>query len=235
MGTKPNCCGIIVSAGNSTRMALGFSKQFVPLCGIPAIARTLTAFDAADLIQTVIIVCRNEDIAHMKKCVKNYNIKKVVRIVPGGHTRQQSVKAGIDAAPQNSAYYAIHDGARALITPAEINASVESGFQYGAAALAVPVTDTVKLIDENGFVVSTPNRSLLWAVQTPQVFERGIYQDALLQAQKDGVEYTDDCQLAEHTGVKVHLCRGEYSNLKLTTKNDINLAEMMIKSRECSE
>ena len=232
MGAKLNCCGIIVAAGNSTRMALGFSKQFVPLCGVPAIERTLAAFDATDLIQTIIIVCRNEDISDMENCIKKYDNKKVIAIVPGGNTRQQSVVAGIAAVPPDCTYFAIHDGARALITPAEIHSSVEDGFQHGASALAVPVKDTIKLADENGFVVSTPNRSLLWSVQTPQVFERGIYQEALSQAQKEGVDYTDDCQLVEHKGIKVHLCRGEYTNLKLTTADDICIAEMIIKNRE---
>lgn len=232
MANRPSCCAIIVAAGNSTRMALGYSKQFVPLCGIPAIARTLAAFDAADLIDTTVVVCRNEDIDEIKKCIIKYNYKKIIAIVSGGDTRQQSVMAGIAAAPQDSSYFAIHDGARALVTTDEINASVEDGFQYHASALAVPVKDTIKIIDGNGFVVSTPNRSLLWAVQTPQVFERSIYQAALAQAQKDGADYTDDCQLAEHNGVSVHLCQGEYTNIKLTTAEDIGLAEMIIKKSE---
>jgi 2-C-methyl-D-erythritol 4-phosphate cytidylyltransferase len=232
MTKRPSCCAIIVAAGNSTRMALGYSKQFVPLCGIPAIARTLAAFDSADLIDATVVVCRNEDLTDIENCVNKYNYKKVIAVVAGGNTRQQSVMAGIAAAPQDSEYFAIHDGARALITTEEINLSVEDGFQYRASALAVPVKDTIKLIDENGAVISTPDRSLLWAVQTPQVFERSIYQAALAQAQKDDADYTDDCQLAEHNGVKVHLCQGEYTNLKLTTADDVDLAEMIITKRE---
>lgn len=232
MEVKPHCCGIIVAAGNSTRMALGFSKQFALLCGIPAIIRTLIAFEAAARVDSAVIVCRSEDISQMKNCIEKYHIRKIKAVVPGGDTRQQSVAAGILAAPMESSYFAIHDGARVLITPKEIDTVVEDAFRFGASSLAVPVKDTIKCVDENGFVVSTPDRSVLWAVQTPQVFERGIYLAAMAQAEKDGSDYTDDCQLAEKTGVKVHLCQGEYTNLKLTTRDDIALAEVIINHRE---
>ncbi len=232
MKTKSNCCGIIVAAGNSTRMALGFSKQFLLLCGIPAIVRTLSAFDAASRIDSVVVVCRGEDISELQEYIQKYNIKKVMAVVSGGSTRQQSVAAGILAAPGETAYFAIHDGARALITPEEIDGAVEDGIRFGASALAVPVKDTIKLVDEEGFVSSTPQRSALWAVQTPQVFERGIYLAAMAQAEKDGADYTDDCQLAEKSGARVHLCQGKYTNLKLTTGDDIILAETIIKNRE---
>ncbi len=232
MGMKQNNCAIIVAAGNSTRMSLGFSKQFVLLCGIPAIVRTLSAFDKAARIDCVVVVCRDEDISQLNDCIKKYEIKKVIRVVPGGSTRQQSVAAGILAAPREAACFAIHDGARALITPDEIDAAVEDGLRFGASALAAPVKDTIKQIDESGFVVSTPERATLWAVQTPQVFERQIYFSAMEQARKDGADYTDDCQLAENAGIRVHLCRGEYTNLKLTTMDDVALAETIIQKRE---
>lgn len=232
MEEKPCCCGIIVAAGNSTRMALNFSKQFVLLCGIPAIIRTLSAFEEANRIDSVVVVCRSEDITELKNLLEKYHIKKVTDIVPGGSTRQQSVAYGIRAASQPASYFAIHDGARALITPAEINAAVEDAIRFGAATLAVPVKDTIKQAGENGFVASTPERSTLWAVQTPQVFERGIYLAAMEQAEKDCADYTDDCQLVEKAGIQVHLCMGEYTNMKLTTRDDIDLAEVILKNRE---
>lgn len=231
MGKKSDCCAIVVAAGSSTRMALGFSKQFVPLCGVPAIVRTLSAFDAAELIQCTVVVCRGEDMARIKDEIQKYKIRKVTAVVQGGITRQQSVAAGIAAAPENAAYFAIHDGARALITTEEINASVEDAFQCGASALAVPVKDTIKIAGKNNYVVSTPERSTLWAVQTPQVFERRLYRKAMEQASLDGGDYTDDCQLVEHIGVKVHLCMGTYSNSKLTTVEDVEIAEAVLKSR----
>lgn len=232
MKTKPDCCAVIVAAGNSERMALGFSKQFIPINGVPAIARTLSAFDAADVIQGVVVVCREEDFAELRNCIEKFQLKKIIAIVCGGTTRQESVAAGIAAAPENTAYFAIHDGARALITPAEIDSVVEDGFECGASALAVPIKDTIKIIGKNNYVVSTPERSSLWAVQTPQVFERELYQAAMQQAQKDGTDYTDDCQLVEHLGVRVHLCKGAYTNIKLTTKEDICFAEAIVKGRE---
>lgn len=232
MKEKPICCAIIVAAGNSSRMALEYSKQFVPLGGIPAIVRTLSAFEAAHRIDSVVIVCRGEDTEEIKKLIIQYHYKKIGEIVPGGRTRQQSVLAGIAAAPEDAAYFAIHDGARALITAGEIDAAVEDAVRYGASSLAVPVKDTIKVADESGFIASTPDRSLLWAVQTPQVFERGIYLKALARAQEEGADYTDDCQLVEHLGIKVHLCPGEYTNLKLTTPDDIPLAETILYKRE---
>ncbi|HEX3038812.1 MAG TPA: 2-C-methyl-D-erythritol 4-phosphate cytidylyltransferase [Caproiciproducens sp.] len=232
MKEKPICCAIIVAAGNSSRMALEYSKQFVPLCGIPAIVRTLSAFEAARRIDSVVIVCRGEDTEEIKKLIIQYHYKKIGEIVPGGRTRQQSVLAGIAATLEDAAYFAIHDGARALITAGEIDAAVEDAVRYGASSLAVPVKDTIKVADESGFIVSTPDRSILWAVQTPQVFERGIYLKALARAQEEGADYTDDCQLVEHLGIKVHLCPGEYTNLKLTTPDDIPLAETILYKRE---
>jgi 2-C-methyl-D-erythritol 4-phosphate cytidylyltransferase len=232
MKERPICCAIIVAAGDSSRMALGYSKQFIPLCGAPAIAHTLSAFEAAHTIDSVVIVCRREDTDKINELIIQYQYKKTGIIVPGGKTRQQSVQAGIASAPAETAYFAIHDGARALVTPREIDAAVEDAFRYGASSLAVPVKDIIKVADESGFIASTPNRSLLWAVQTPQVFERDIYLKALAQAQKEGADYTDDCQLVEHLGIKVHLCPGEYTNLKLTTPDDIPLAETILSKRE---
>lgn len=232
MKEKPICCAIIVAAGSSSRMALGYSKQFVPLRGIPAVARTLSAFEASHKIDSVVIVCREEDTEEIKKIIIHNRYKKIAAIVPGGHTRQQSVLAGISSVPEDASYFAIHDGARALVTPGEIDAAVEDAVRYGASSLAVPVKDTIKVADEAGFIASTPNRSFLWAVQTPQVFERGIYLEALARAQKEGADYTDDCQLVEHLGIKVHLCPGEYTNLKLTTPDDVPLAETILCKRE---
>jgi len=230
MSTIENCCAILVAAGSSTRMSsCSSSKQFIPLLGIPAIAHTLTAFEAAQLIQEIVVVCRLEDKKEMLSIIHQYHIKKVSMLVPGGKTRQQSVAAGILAASAQAAYFAIHDGARPLIQPQAIDAVVQDAFLHKASALGTPVKDTIKIIDENGFVVSTPNRSSLWAVQTPQVFERELYNRAMKQAEEQAADYTDDCQLMEHIGVKVHLCLGEYTNLKLTTQEDTAFAEVILK------
>jgi 2-C-methyl-D-erythritol 4-phosphate cytidylyltransferase len=231
MSESNSCCAILVAAGSSTRMSCcSSSKQFIPLLGVPAIAHSLTAFEKAKLIQETIVVCRPEDRKEMLSIIHQYHIKKVSAVVPGGKTRQQSVSAGVLAASAQAAYFAIHDGARPLIQPQIIDAVVQDAFCHKASALGTPVKDTIKIIDENGFVASTPNRSSLWAVQTPQVFERALYMSAMKQAEEDFADYTDDCQLVEHFGVKVHLCLGEYTNLKLTTKEDIAFAEAILKT-----
>ncbi len=136
------------------------------------------------------------------------------------------------AVPEGTELVAVHDGARPLVRPEEIDACVADARQWGASALAVPVKDTIKLADGSGFIASTPDRNLLWAVQTPQVFQRELYEDAMHRAEAEGVDYTDDCQLLEHVGVKVHLCRGSYENLKLTTRDDIVSAEAILRRRE---
>lgn len=232
MDKRFNCCAVVVAAGNSERMALGCSKQFIPLCGLPVIVHTLSAFEAANFIDSVVVVCRQDDFKELRRCIKESNIKKVTGIVKGGATRQESVAAGVAAVPKDAAYLAIHDGARALITPEEINRVVQDCFYHKAASLAVPVKDTIKVADKDAFVLSTPNRSFLWAVQTPQVFERVLYQSAIEQARNLGTSYTDDCQLIENLGIPVHLCRGEYTNIKITTKEDIYIAEAIVKDRE---
>lgn len=233
MATNKICCfGIIVAAGRSTRMSMDLPKQFLPLCGVPAIVRTLQAFDDCRSIDSVAVVCRKEHMEQMKKYIGQYRIRKKITVTEGGETRQESVAAGIAAAPARTEYYAIHDGARPLVTAEEIDSAVKDAVRYGAGALAVPVKDTVKVVGPDGFVVSTPERSSLWAVQTPQVFEREMYLAAMEQAARMGADYTDDCQLVEHAGARVHLVRGAYSNIKLTTPEDIAVCEAILQQRE---
>lgn len=208
------------------------SKQLLPLCGKPAVAYTLEAFEQASSIQELVVVCRAQDQKAMEDICRQYNITKKRALVEGGDTRQKSVLQGVRAASPSATHFAIHDGARALILPAEIDRVVEDGIQYQASALAVPVKDTIKTADCNGFVTSTPDRSTLWSVQTPQVFEKNLYLEAVRQAADKGADYTDDCQLAEHAGAKVHLCMGSYENSKLTTVDDIIVAEQIIRNRE---
>lgn len=232
MKSNNGCCAVIAAAGTSFRMNFKVSKQFIPLLGMPTVVRTILAFEAAQKVDTIILVCRPEDREQMEIVSKGCGAKKVAAIVSGGSTRQQSVAAGIAAVPPETAWLAIHDGARPLVSPKEIDASVSDAQNYMASALAVPVKDTIKMIDDSQFVASTPKRELLWAVQTPQVFEREIYGKAMKQAETEGMDYTDDCQLLEHVGVKVHLCRGSYENIKLTTPEDIITAEAILRRRE---
>ena len=179
---KPYCSAIIPAAGNSTRMAMGQSKQFLPLLGKPAIVYTLQAFEQAKSVDEIILVCREEDKVQLNACVHMAGITKPVVFTLGGSSRQQSVFSGVRACASQTEYVVIHDGARPLITWELIEKVTADAFTYGAAALGVPVKDTIKAINAQGFATSTPDRSTLWAVQTPQVFEKTSYLSAVKQA-----------------------------------------------------
>ncbi len=231
---KNNCSAIIPAAGNSTRMALGGrSKQFLELLGLPALVHTLRAFEQASRISEIILVGRAEDLPAMQACVREQGFGKVRAVVPGGKTRQESVALGLRRVSGEAAYLAIHDGARPLISPALIDLVVQDAHTHRASALGVPVKDTIKVVDGQGFVVDTPSRDTLWAVQTPQVFEKKLYQEAMKMAQEQHLDCTDDCQLVERLGERVHLCPGDYHNLKLTTPEDVFLAEAIL--QKCRE
>lgn len=225
------CWAIIAAAGSSSRMGGVESKQFLPLCGVPAVIHTLRAFEAAQTIDSVVVVCRPEDMDKMRELVCAYGVGKVAAIVPGRETRQRSVAEGLAALGAQADFVAVQDGARPLVLPGDIDACVQDAFLTGASALAAPVKDTVKMIGEDGYVTSTLPRASLRAVQTPQVFRRSFYEEALENARRQGGDYTDDCQLLEHFGVRVHLCDAGSENLKLTTREDICKAEAILRSR----
>ena len=220
---------IIVSAGNSTRM--GTDKQFINICGKPAIIHTIKAFESSSIINEIVIVCKKDHLEDMVDIINKNNIKKVSVITPGGNSRQESVSLGIEKTSKLATHFYIHDGARILVTPDIISRVVEKSFEFKCAAVGVPVKDTIKVIDMNSFIESTPNRSNLWAVQTPQVFERKVYMNALENAKKLKQNYTDDCQLIENNGGKVYILKGDYTNIKLTTVDDVEYAKTMFKNR----
>ena len=221
---------IIVAAGNSTRMGKG-CKQLILLQGKPVLFYTLSAFEQARLIDESILVCRKQEEEAFLRLIDEYRFTKVKALAPGGATRQASVASGISVASKETEYFAIHDGARCLITPQIIDAVVRDAFLYKASSVGMPVKDTIKVVSADGFVESTPNRKNLWAVQTPQVFERTSYLSALHRAEEEGKDYTDDCQLIEQNGGRVHMCMGSYQNIKITTADDITLAKSILQER----
>lgn len=224
-----HCCAILVAAGNSSRMGMGTSKQFLLLGGRPVIVHTLLAFERAKSISSIVVVCRPEDRESVQCLAGQYAIGKLCAVVAGGSTRQRSVAAGLAATPEGTEYLAIHDGARPLIRPEEIDATVQDARTYGAATLCTLVKDTIKIQNADGFVCSTLDRSSLRAVQTPQVFARSLYEQAMRIAEQEGADYTDDCQLVEHMGKRVHLVTGGYTNIKITTPEDLPAAEALLK------
>ena len=223
---------IIVAAGQSRRMGGDTSKQFILIDGVPVIVRTLKAFEIAERIREVVIAARQEDIPQMYALIQDYEITKVKQIITGGETRQESVFRAIAQVDENADFLAIHDGARPLIRPQEIDLALSAAVEHGAAALGVPVKDTVKQVDADGKIVDTPERSTLWAVQTPQVFSRALYLRAAEQAGEAAAQLTDDCQLIERTGAPVYLVRGAYANLKITTPEDVFAAEGILRATE---
>ena len=226
---RPFVTAVIVAAGNSTRMG-GVNKQFLLIDGVPVLIRSLRAFAECDFINEIVISAREEDIPKMYSMIREYRVLKVKEIVKGGETRQQSVFNAIRVSSPFSEYFAIHDGARPLVSEKEIADTVLTAFETKAAATAGKVKDTVKIADENGVIISTPDRSKLWAVQTPQVFERRLYLSAI-DAVKDSENFTDDCKLIEEYGAQVRLVEGSYDNIKITTPGDITLAEAIIRRR----
>ena len=226
---------ILVAAGNSTRMGSGGSKQLLPLGGRPLILQTLSAFERAETIEEILLVTREQDKGEIAALVREARLEKLSGIVAGGDTRQQSVLNGVRAARGQARYLVIHDGARPLIRPEEIDAIVREALVQKAVSMAVPVKDTIKLADEARQVVSTPDRAALWAIQTPQVFACDLYGQAMEKALSEGKDYTDDCQLVESLGIPVHLHHGSYRNIKITTGEDLKMAELLWDEAEKAE
>lgn len=223
---------VIVAAGGSVRMGIADSKQFIPLLSRPAIEYTLKAFQKCYLIKEIVIVCREQDDDRINKIIELNGFSKVSKLVKGGDSRADSVRNGIGACSENAKYYAIHDGARPLITVEEIERVVEAAFDTGAATLGTSVKDTIKVVDGFNNIESTPIRSQLRAVQTPQVFERDLYRFALENAGDNIINFTDDCSLIENMGGEVLVVKGNEENIKLTTPIDIVIAESILKSRQ---
>ena len=208
---------VIAAAGSSSRMG-GRDKLAEPLDGIPVILRTLAAVEAVPEIREIVVVTREDRVEEYRRLLGQCS--RLRAVVPGGSTRQESVRNGVRALSPDCTLAAIHDGARPLVTPEVFARCIEAARSCGAATAAVPVKDTIKLADEVGRVLDTPDRSRLWAVQTPQIFVRERYLRAAEEAERQGLSCTDDCQLFEAMGWEVQLVMGDYRNLKLTTPED---------------
>ena len=214
---------VILGAGNSTRMKTETSKLLLKINGQTVIERSVNAFLNISDIDEIIVVARQQDIEVFSSIFDDERISFVV----GGATRQESVYNAIQTIDE-AELIAIHDGARPLIREEDIENTIRQAKEHSAAAVGVPVKDTIKIIDDDNFVVETPNRSNLFAVQTPQIFDFGLYKQIMDKAVEQGRDYTDDCQLAENNGVKVKMVAGSYTNIKITTPDDIPVAESIL-------
>ncbi len=222
---------MIVAAGSSSRMG-GQNKLLAPLGESTVAAHSIAAFESFPEVSDIVVVTREEDIPDYLRIAAGLGCRKVRTVVKGGATRQQSVRAGVEALPAECSYIAIHDGARPLVTGEVFSRCLESARLHGAATAAVPVKDTIKQAGPGGRVAGTPDRSRLWAVQTPQIFRRGLYRQAAEQAAEHGLDFTDDCQLVESIGQEVYLSMGDYRNMKITTPEDLIIARALLEEWE---
>lgn len=218
------CGAVIVAAGSASRMG-GIDKVMAALGGEPMIARTVRAFQQCGAISDIVIVTRPDLIRPISALCAQMD--KVRMVVAGGQSRQESVALGLNALPKGVELAAIHDGARPLITDAVIDRTVRAANSYGAAAPAVPVKDTIKVV-RGGLVTDTPDRASLQAVQTPQVFDFDLLRGALKKAAEDAATVTDDCSAVERLGMAVKIVEGDERNLKVTTPMDLKIAEMLL-------
>ena len=221
---------IILGGGNGRRMGSEVNKIFLKLRGIPAIVRSIAPFTG--LCAGAVVVAAPGEVEEMQVILARYGMDRFVKaVVPGGSERQHSVFNGLKALPEDAECVLIHDGARSLVTEAVIQRAMESVELHGSGVAAIPVVDTIKRAAPDGLVIDTPDRSTLYAMQTPQAFRTETIVQAHLQAQSDGFLGTDDASLLEHAGLPVYLSAGDRENLKLTTPTDLRLAELILAAR----
>lgn len=219
--------GIIVAAGTGSRMGAGMNKVYMPLSGRCVLWYTVKAFCESGAADELVIVTGAEDMQKCRELAGEFHIP--CKIVQGGATRQESVYNGLKAAVCD--YAAVHDGARALVTPEQVRTVIAAAKEHGAAALGVQPKDTIKTADENGFIERTVMRDRAYLIQTPQVFVRTELIKAHEAAKAQGIAATDDCMLMERAGARIKIVGGSYENIKLTTPEDIYTAERILKNR----
>lgn len=229
---KPYTVAVILAAGKSARMQNpDQTKQMMEIDGIPTVVRSILAFEACSYIDEIIVVGLKEELSIYRVFKKTYGITKLTKAIQGCDCRAQSAARGFQNLPGQCEYVVFHDAARCLITPKDIEHIVRAGYRYGAAITAKKVTDTVKIANKDKFIESTPDRSLVWLAQTPQVFKKSLYEVALAKADKLDEKITDDAMLAENAGFHVRLVKCDGENFKITTPEDIVLAENTLRKR----
>lgn len=220
----PSCSVVVVAAGASTRM--GFDKVLADVGGLPVIVRCLKSFEEAPSVSEVVVVTRTDLVPEVARLCQDFGLSKVVKVIRGGEDRTQSARLGTLECDPKARLIAIHDGARPFVTVQVVEDAVAQAAVNGAAAPAVPVKDTIKAA-HNGLVERTLDRSELYAIQTPQVFDGDLIRAALQKAVDDGVSLTDDCAAVERLGMKVALTPGDERNIKLTTPTDLLIGEVL--------
>lgn len=230
---------IIPAAGSGRRMKAAINKIRLSLLGRSVLEYTLETFLASELIRIVVLVAKSEEISVLQNQTKQLasDYDKVIVLVAGGETRQESVANGLEYLNKwpgwqsRKRLVAIHDAARPLLTPELLKQSLLAGLEYGAVGIGVPLKDTIKQVDAEGIVVRTPDRSCFWGIQTPQVFDLDLLYKCYQKARASGKIFTDDCGVVEYCGQQVKLIPGSYENLKITTPEDLILAEAILRRR----
>ena len=214
---------VVVAAGRSTRMG-GTDKTFARILGIPLIVHTLRRLAESDAVERLALVVAEDAVINAEEVVREFDVSKVALVCAGGARRQDSVYAGMVALGERR-WVAVHDGARPCVSGDVLTRALEAVRETGAAVAAVPVKDTIKVVGDGQVIVETPDRSTLWAAQTPQVFERTL----LMEAHRDARgEFTDDAAMVEAIGHPVSVFWGSYDNLKVTTQEDLAIAQQII-------
>lgn len=231
---RPFCTALVAAAGSSSRMGEGRNKLLLPLDGIPVLARTLQALELAETVDAIVIAAREEDILPFSDLCRTCGVRKPVKIVRGGDSREASVLCAALEADERTELLAVQDGARPLTTPELIDAVVSAAARTNAAVPAIPVKDTIKRA-EGGQVAETLERGSLRAVQTPQVFEAALLRAALQALLDAGETVTDDCAAVERLGKRVYLVDGSEENLKITTPTDLLFAQAILEERRQEE
>lgn len=222
---------IIAAAGRSRRMGGIGNKLLLLLNGLPVVAHSLKTFEACSQVDKLVIVTSADEVPAIEQLVVALSLTKPCQVVIGGSERQYSIANALRAIPSDGEFILVHDGARPLMQLANIESVIDAARIYRAAGVAAPVKDTIKVVDSANFAISTPDRSRLWAIQTPQAFEAGLLRNAYAQAEAEGYLGTDDASLVERLGVSVKLVDGGYENIKITTSEDICLAEALLARR----
>ena len=221
---------IFPAAGQSRRMRSATNKNFLELAGQSILIHTLLKFSKSDKIDNLIVAAASDEVIIIDEMLKNCKGLKPFQVVVGGSERQYSIANALKAIHDDCDVVLVHDAARPLVSVETIEAVVEAAKIYGGAIAAMPEKNTIKIIDDDGFVVDTPPRSKLVSVQTPQGFRREIIMQAYERAERDNFLGTDDASLVERLGYKVRIVKSDYKNIKITTPEDILIAEAFLRS-----
>ena len=227
--TRAVCAAIVAAGGIGKRLRSRIHKSFVPLGGRPMLAWVLDALEGTREVDQIVLVGHRKDLPSAKRLIRRYRYRKVGAVVSGGESRMESVSCGLRMLPPSVKWVLVHDAARPLITPALIRATLRAARRSQAAIAAVPVVPTIKQACD-GWVVKTLDRKRLWAVQTPQVFERKLLERAHESGRRSNLEATDDAALVERLGCRVRIVPGSERNIKVTTQEDLVVAEALMKN-----